>query len=58
MQGKYLYEYAIIHPNEKIEIVVTDGLFNEIDRFNIIRLLNPISELPAEKCALFNIQTY
>lgn len=47
-----MYEYATIHDTEKIEIVVTDGS-KTVDRLNIIPMINPVSELPADKLALF-----
>lgn len=47
-----MYEYA--HNNsEKIEIVVKDFLGTEIDRINILPQMNPLSELPQDKAALF-----
>ena len=47
-----MYEYATIHDTEKIEIVVTDGS-KTVDRLNIIPMINPVSELPEDKLALF-----
>lgn len=47
-----MYEYATIYNTEKIEIVVTDGS-RIIDRLNIVHMINPISELPQDKAALF-----
>lgn len=47
-----MYEYAKIYDGEKIEIVVTDGS-RIIDRLNITSMINPVSELPRDKAALF-----
>lgn len=43
----------IIGNSEKIEIVVKDFLGTEIDRINILPQMNPLSELPQDKAALF-----
>ena len=48
-----MYEYAHIYNSEKIEIVVKDFLGTEIDRINILPQMNPLSELPQDKAALF-----
>lgn len=48
-----MYEYAHIYNSEKIEIVVKDFLGTEIDRINILPQINPVSELPQDKAALF-----
>lgn len=48
-----MYEYAHIYNSEKIEIVVKDFLGTEIDRINIMPQINPVSELPQDKAALF-----
>lgn len=54
-----MYEYATIYENEKLEIVVKKGggidgiLGEEIDRIDILPLLNPVTELPTEKMQLF-----
>lgn len=48
-----IYEYAHIYNSEKIEIVVKDFLGTEIDRINILPQMNPLSELPQDKAALF-----
>lgn len=54
--GAKMYEYAKFYDTEKIEIVVTQGLLHEeVDRLNILPLLSPISPLPEDKVALFNI---
>ncbi|WP_411676882.1 C39 family peptidase [Caproicibacter sp.] len=54
--GGKMYEYAKMYDKEKIEIVVTQGLLNEeVDRLNILPLLSPVSPLPEDKVALFNI---
>ena len=50
-----MYEYAHIYNSEKIEIVVKDFLGTEIDRINILPQMNPLSELPQDKAALFEI---
>ena len=51
-----MYEYAKIHPGEKIEIVVTKGwLYEEVDRLDILPFLSPISKLPEDKVQLFTI---
>jgi len=42
-----------IYNSEKIEIVVKDFLGTEIDRINILPQMNPLSELPQDKAALF-----
>lgn len=47
-----MYEYATIFNTEKIEIIITDG-FRTIDKINILPMINPISELPQDKAALF-----
>lgn len=48
-----MYEYATIYDSEKIEIVVKNFLGTEIDRINIMPQINPVSELPQDKAALF-----
>lgn len=48
-----MYEYAHIYNSEKIEIVVKDFLGTKIDRINILPQMNPLSELPQDKAALF-----
>lgn len=48
-----MYEYATIYNSEKIEIVVKDFWGTEIDRINILPQINPVSELPQDKVALF-----
>ena len=48
-----MYESAHIYNSEKIEIVVKDFLGTEIDRINILPQMNPLSELPQDKAALF-----
>lgn len=48
-----MYEYATIYDSEKIEIVVKNFLGTEIDRINIMPQINPVSELPRDKAALF-----
>lgn len=48
-----MYEFAHIYNSEKIEIVVKDFLGTEIDRINILPQMNPLSELPQDKAALF-----
>ena len=48
-----MYEYAHIYNSEKIVIVVKDFLGTEIDRINILPQMNPLSELPQDKAALF-----
>ncbi len=49
-----VYEYATIYPDEKIEIVVVKGK-TEIDRLNILPLINPISKLSDEQRNVLNI---
>lgn len=53
-----MYEYFIFYPTEKIEIVVSENWINTIERFNIIQLLNPVSELPEDIRSLFSVQIY
>lgn len=48
-----MYEYATIYDSEKIEIVVKNFLGTEVDRINIMPQINPVSELPQDKAALF-----
>lgn len=48
-----MYEYATIYDSEKIEIVVKNSWGTEIDRINIMPQINPVSELPRDKAALF-----
>lgn len=48
-----MYEYATIYDSEKIEIVVKNSWGTEIDRINIMPQINPVSELPQDKAALF-----
>lgn len=50
-----MYEYAKVFYGEKIEIVVTNDEGNELDRLDIMPLISPISKLPEEKAALFDI---
>lgn len=48
-----MYEYATIYDSEKIEIVVKNFWGTEVDRINIMPQINPVSELPQDKAALF-----
>lgn len=48
-----MYEYATIYDSEKIEIVVKNFWGTEVDRINIMPQMNPLSELPQDKAALF-----
>lgn len=48
-----MYEYAHIYNSEKIEIVVKNFWGTEVDRINIMPQINPVSELPQDKAALF-----
>lgn len=48
-----MYEYATIYDSEKIEIVVKNFWGTEVDRINIMPQINPVSELPQDKSALF-----
>lgn len=48
-----MYEYATIYDSEKIEIVVKNFWGTEVDRINILPQINPVSELPQDKAALF-----
>lgn len=48
-----MYEYATIYDSKKIEIVVKNFWGTEVDRINIMPQINPVSELPQDKAALF-----
>ena len=49
-----MYEYPTIYGNERLELVVTDAKKEEVERIDVLSLLNPISKLPDDKAALFN----
>jgi len=52
-----MYEYATIYPNEKVVIVVKSKFgLSVIERLDITAALNPVTELPADKAALFTIE--
>lgn len=58
-EDKKMYEHILFYPTENIEIVISSDPmgFNVVERFSLIEHLNPVTELPEEKCKLFNIQT-
>lgn len=52
-----MYEYATIYDNEKIEIVVKAGFpKEELERIDILPLLSAVTEVSADKAALFDIE--
>ena len=55
-----MYEYATIYPGEKMVIVVKEvgfmGNTTVIERLDVTPLLNRVTELPADKAALFTVE--
>lgn len=55
-----MYEYATIYPGEKMVIVVKEvgfmGVTTVIEQLDVTPLLNRVTELPADKAALFTVE--